>query len=29
MLTSTAVPEAVILRLADKCEPPTWLECHN
>lgn len=24
-----AVPESVILRLADKCEPPTWLECHD
>jgi predicted kinase len=24
-----AVPESVIRRLAEKCEPPTWLECHN
>jgi predicted kinase len=24
-----AVPEGVIRRLADKCEPPTWLECHQ
>ncbi len=24
-----AVPEQVIRKLADKCEPPTWLECHN
>lgn len=24
-----AVPEAVIRRLAEKCEPPTWLECHS
>ena len=23
-----AVPEPVIRKLADKCEPPTWLECH-
>ncbi len=23
------VPETVIHKLADKCEPPTWLECHN
>lgn len=23
------VPEAVILKLANKCEPPTWLECHS
>lgn len=26
---SKAVPESVIRKLADKCEPPTWLECHN
>ena len=26
---SMAVPEAVILKLAEKCEPPTWLECHR
>jgi len=24
-----AVPEHVIRKLADKCEPPTWLECHS
>lgn len=24
-----AVPEQVIRRLAEKVEPPTWLECHN
>ena len=24
-----AVPEAVINRLADRCEPPTWTECHS
>lgn len=24
-----AVPEAVVHKLADKCEPPTWLECHS
>lgn len=24
-----AVPESVIRKLADKCEPPTWTECHN
>lgn len=23
------VPEQVIRQLADRCEPPTWLECHN
>ena len=23
------VPIAVIRKLAEKCEPPTWLECHN
>jgi predicted kinase len=23
------VPESVIYKLADKCEPPTWLECHQ
>ncbi|QDU93702.1 AAA family ATPase [Lignipirellula cremea] len=26
---SKAVPEPVIRRLADKCEPPTWAECHR
>lgn len=26
---SGAVPEGVIQRLADKCEPPTWLECNQ
>lgn len=26
---SKAVPEQVIHKLADKCEPPTWLECHS
>ena len=26
---SNAVPEAVIRRLALKCEPPTWIECHD
>jgi predicted kinase len=26
---ATAIPEAVIRRLAEKCEPPTWLECHR
>lgn len=25
----SAVPESVIRKLADKCEPPTWIECHN
>ena len=24
-----AVPERVIHKLADRCEPPTWLECHQ
>jgi predicted kinase len=24
-----AVPEQVIRALADKCEPPTWTECHE
>ena len=24
-----AVPEAVIRKLAEKCEPPTWAECHR
>jgi len=24
-----AVPEPVIHKLANKCEPPTWLECHT
>lgn len=23
------VPESVIRKLAEKCEPPTWPECHN
>ena len=23
------VPEAVIQKLAEKCEPPTWAECHS
>lgn len=23
------VPESVIRKLADKCEPPTWTECHK
>ncbi|HQZ65511.1 MAG TPA: AAA family ATPase [Planctomycetaceae bacterium] len=26
---SSFVPEQVIRKLADKCEPPTWLECHQ
>jgi len=26
---SKPVPETVIHKLAEKCEPPTWLECHN
>ena len=26
---SMAVPESVIRKLAEKCEPPTWLECHT
>lgn len=26
---SKSVPEKVIERLAGKCEPPTWLECHR
>jgi predicted kinase len=26
---SNPVPEPVIRKLAEKCEPPTWLECHN
>ncbi len=26
---STAVPESVIRKLAEKCEPPTWTECHT
>jgi predicted kinase len=26
---SKAVPEPVIRKLADKCEPPTWVECHS
>lgn len=25
----TSVPDTVIRRLAEKCEPPTWIECHN
>ena len=24
-----AVPEPVIRKLAEKCEPPTWIECHE
>jgi predicted kinase len=24
-----AVPEGVIRKLAEKCEPPTWAECHR
>jgi putative nucleotidyltransferase with HDIG domain len=24
-----AVPETVIRKLADNCEPPTWIECHR
>jgi predicted kinase len=24
-----AVPEPVIRKLADMCEPPTWIECHS
>jgi putative nucleotidyltransferase with HDIG domain len=26
---SKSVPEKVIQRLAGKCDPPTWLECHR
>lgn len=26
---SKSVPENVIVRLAGKCDPPTWLECHR
>ncbi len=26
---SNPVPESVIHKLAEKCEPPTWLECHR
>ncbi|ODA33833.1 AAA family ATPase [Planctopirus hydrillae] len=26
---SKPVPEPVIRRLAEKCEPPTWMECHG
>lgn len=26
---SQFVPESLIRRLAEKCEPPTWLECHG
>ena len=26
---SKAVPEQVIRKLAEKCEPPTWMECHE
>ena len=26
---SMAVPESVIRKPADKCEPPTWTECHT
>lgn len=24
----TSIPESVIHKLAERCEPPTWLECH-
>ena len=24
-----AVPEPVVRKLAEKCEPPTWIECHR
>lgn len=26
---SRPVPEQVVRKLAEKCEPPTWIECHN
>jgi putative nucleotidyltransferase with HDIG domain len=26
---SAAVPEGIIRKLAEKCEPPTWAECHR
>jgi len=26
---SRPVPDQVVHKLADKCEPPTWIECHN
>ncbi|TWT38980.1 AAA family ATPase [Blastopirellula retiformator] len=26
---SSQVPETVIRKLAERCEPPTWLECHR
>jgi predicted kinase len=26
---SKSVPEPVIRRLAEKSEPPTWIECHS
>jgi putative nucleotidyltransferase with HDIG domain len=26
---SNPVPETVIHKLAEKCEPPTWIECHT
>lgn len=26
---TSSVPDKVIRKLADKCEPPTWLECHR
>lgn len=26
---SKSVPESVIRRLAERCEPPTWMECHR
>ena len=26
---ASAVPEPVIHKLAEKCEPPTWMECHD
>lgn len=28
-LITEAVPEPVIRKLAEKCEPPTWIECHS
>ena len=26
---TSRIPEPVIRKLADKCEPPTWIECHS
>lgn len=26
---TSSIPESAIRRLAEKCEPPTWLECHE